>query len=142
MARLGEGLRITTGAVADSVGASGLKTGWDTVRSDHHGIKSVPIAAAAGVLAVAETFMFPNSMRDFLIEDNVSTYSRDLKTSAAITASMVLDGLSYAGAVGVWVLTQSFEATIAAKTALNAVTSVAVRTADSIRRQRPRTVTV
>ena len=135
MSSISEGARNILGATVDSVGASGVKSGWDQIRKENHHLYSVPVAVGGGALLGVETFMFPNSARDFVIEDNVSTYSEYLKSGREIVASMVLDGLSFAGAVGVGVLTNSLEAAVVAKVALNAATSVATRTRDSIQRR-------
>lgn len=136
MSKLGEGLRNIAGAATDSIGVSGFKAGWDNVRTGHHSLRSVPAAAGLGALGGVETFVFPNSVRDFVVEDYVSTYSEYQKGRASIVASLVLDGLSITGAVGVGILTKQLEAAIAVKVGLNAATSLAVRIADSIQKRK------
>lgn len=134
MAKLGEGLRNVAGALADSVGITGFREGWRFARKDYNGPLSRPVAAGAGTLLAVEEIFGPNSIRDAIIEDNVSTTSEYYKGNS-FYASMFLDGLSFAGAVGVGLLANSFEAALATKVGLNAGTSFAVRTYDSIQRR-------
>ncbi|MEK7551737.1 MAG: hypothetical protein AAB532_04020 [Patescibacteria group bacterium] len=139
MAKLGEGLRNISGAAADSIGLTGIRSGWKEAREGYRGRFSVPVAAGSGVLLGVEEIVGPNLTRDLIIDDNLSTTSEYPKSGASFSASMFLDGLSFAGSVGVGVITRSLEAAIVTKVALNAVTSFAVRTADSIQRERTTT---
>ena len=140
MAKLGEGLRNLGGAALDSIGVTGFRVGWKEARKDYHGPLPVPVAAGTGVLLGVEEIISPNSTRDFIIDDSVSTHSEYLKSRAALAASGILDALTFAGAVGVGLLTKQLEAAIATKIGLNAATSAVVRTADSIGRRRAVTV--
>ena len=135
--KLGEGLINTGRSAADSIGISGLKPGWDLFQdiSDRR-IISVPVSAGAGMIDGIETFVAPNTVRDFITEDNVSTGSEYLKSGRAVSASILLDAFSWAGAVGVGILTKQMEAAIVTKVGLNAATSMIVRTADSIQRRK------
>lgn len=130
MARLGE---IVRGAVLDSVGINGVRAGWDNSRElFSNPFPPVVISAVVGV----ESFTSPNIIRDTIVEDYVSTTSEFIKSYRSLAASVLLDTVSWAGAIGVGLLTKQIEAAIAAKIGLNVATSAVIRTADSIHKQR------
>jgi hypothetical protein len=131
-------------AVADSVGATGFKAGWDFVMDEHERVKLASGAtdttletiahgtagAALGTIAGVETFVAPNSLRE------LSDYSKFLKSPRKLVVSAMLDIATWAGAAGAEILTNQIGVAVATKIALNAATSFAVRTTDSIQRRR------